>query len=411
METESKAMRVWLAQLDTQSEGTKKIYLRTLEAFLTRFKIEDGESLYRMKLDDLRSEDTRDRLRVEGMVKTYMVGKVKDGAAPMSAAQTGKAVVSFFKAQNVPFNLGRGDYPKGTGPGRRIISKEQIAEIYDKVGAEFRERNRALIMVLKDSGLRISDVVSLNVGNYTEAQVIHNADGEPFRVFDPVLTKKAKVNAFVHLGPESVKVLDTYLKERGNVRLDPLFTDRFRKRLGVTACSIQFDRLCKNIEGVSRLGAHSFRKFHFTALESAGVPQNWIKLLEGKNLGQSIGAYSHPEESGELTQTFIRSYDKLRVFGREGVQDLELRAKTQHLEAKVDTLTNEMEVFRNLAARMVYKDKVLKDIDFEAWEEVERRTVSDEALREAWEDREKRMKEEGIYLDIRARPRSSKNKQ
>ncbi len=310
MESETKAMRVWIAQLDTQSESTKIIYLRSLEAFLRRFKIEDGEILYRMKLNDLKSEDSRDRLQIEGMVKSFMAEKVKGGSAPASASQVGKAVNSFFKAQNLPFMLRRGDYPKGIGPGRRIINREQIAKIFDQVGAEFRLRNRALIMVLKDSGLRISDVVALDVEAYREAQTVKDENGEVFKVLDPLMTKKAKVAAFVHLGPESVKAVDDYLKDRTE---GPLFVDRFGKRMGITATSIQFDRLCKGL-GVSRIGAHSFRKFHFTGLETAGMPQNWIKLLEGKNLGQSIGAYSHPEENGELTRSYMKAYPKLRVF-------------------------------------------------------------------------------------------------
>jgi integrase len=111
--------------------------------------------------------------------------------------------------------------------GRRIILKEQIAETYDSVGAENRLRNRALIMVAKDTGVRISDISLLNVGHYRSAATMHNEEGKSFKIFGTIQTAKMKVNAHVHLGPEAVLAIDAYLAERGRPEDDsPFFIDR-----------------------------------------------------------------------------------------------------------------------------------------------------------------------------------------
>ncbi len=323
LEENNKAYRVWMDQLNTKAQGTRWTYLHWFTKFLERYEITDAEALYRMKVEDLKSEDTRDRLRVEAMAKTMMFEGIKVGYKPKTVAHLAKSLKSFFDAQNIPFSMKPADYPKGESIGRRLILKEQITAVYDNVGTENKLRNRGLIMVLKDSGLRISDAAALTVESYRTAQTVTNTAGEPFKVFDTIQTIKCKVNANVHLGPEAVKAVDAYLALRGNVPGDsPIFVDRDGKTMSSPALSEQFRRLCNHVKGVKRLGAHSFRKFHTTQLESAGLSENWIKKLQGKSLDQSTGSYSHPEETGDLTRQYIEKYDRLRLFGEADISQI-----------------------------------------------------------------------------------------
>ncbi len=341
LEENNKAYRVWMDQLNTKAQGTRWTYLHWFSKFLARYEVPDAEALYRMKLEDLKSEDTRDRLRVEAMAKTMMFEEIKNGYKPKTVAHLVKSLKSFFDAQNLPFSIKPGDMPKGESIGRRLILKDQIAAVFDSVGAENKLRNRALIMMLKDSGLRISDVAALTVESYKTAQIVTNTAGEPFKVFDTFQTIKCKVNANIHIGPEAVKAVDLYLAHRGDIRPDsPLFVDREGKTMSNPALSEQFRRLCRHVKG-TRLGAHSFRKFHTTQLESSGMAQNWIKKLQGKSLDQSTGSYSRPEETGELSTQYITSYDKLRLFGEADIS--QLRHELQETKAGQNGRVGELE--------------------------------------------------------------------
>ena len=342
MDTGTKSYNIWFDELNRQSEATKLIYLRWMGYFLERWGIPDAEELYRMKREDLRSEDPRDTLRVEGMARTFMAEKMREGLKANTVKMLVKALKSFFSAQNTPFIIRPRDLPRGDTLGMRLILKDQIAACYDSVGSENRLRNRALVMIAKDSGLRISDVSLLNVGHYRDAALVKNGEGDPFRVFDPVETKKAKVNAHIHLGPEAILAVDAYLSSRGALSPDaPLIRGRYGGRVGMNALSMQFKRLTNHVNGAKKLGAHSFRKFHTTQLEAAGMPLNWIKKVQGKSLDASTGVYSKPEESGELTASYVKAYDKLRVFGVDDVRQLRRELETE--KAKQDERVTEME--------------------------------------------------------------------
>ncbi len=348
----NRALGLWVQALDTQAPSTKTIYLRWMGYFLKRFEIPDAEALYRLKREDLRSDDPRDTMRVEQMVKTLMAEKMREGLKANSVKQLPKALKSFFDSQNVPFVIRPRDLPRGDTLGRKMILKEQIAKCSARGAAENQKRNRVILMSAKDAGIRISDISLLNVGHYRRAVLIRDAEGDPFRVFDPLETQKCAVNAHIHLGPEAVLAVDAYLGSRPGVGDDePLIVERGGERITMNALSMQFSRLCAHVPGAVRLGAHSFRKFHTTQLESAGVPINWIKKLQGKSLDPSTGVYSKPEESGDLTTAYIAAYPKLRVFGADDVRQLrrELEAvrETRGLQdEKMEEMRREIEAIK-----------------------------------------------------------------
>ena len=72
-----------------------------------------------------------------------------------------------------------------------------------------------MITTLKDSGLRISDMVNLDVSDYTGAREVFNEAGEMFKVFEPVRVVKTQTIAYVHIGPESIKDIDIYNLRKG----------------------------------------------------------------------------------------------------------------------------------------------------------------------------------------------------
>ena len=78
-----------------------------------------------------------------------------------------------------------------------------------------------------------------------------------------------------------------------------------------------------------RVSAHSFRKFHKTALEGAGVPAEWVLLLEGK----SASVYSRPQDGPELLEAYVNAYDSLRIHPHEKLGE-EVKVLKERLDAQ-----------------------------------------------------------------------------
>jgi len=353
METQGKAWEVWTQDLGTKAERTKDSYMRGLKRFLDRWEVEP-EELYNMRVEDLKSEDTRDHLRIERMVKTQMSEIQGDGYSAETCKMIKKSVQSFFESQNLELRFKKKDSPKGTHNGQWAVTTEYIQEMYDNMVFGYKLRNRALLLALKDTGLRISDLGALDVGDYLRAKTVLDDAEEPFKVFeDPEETQKMKIPAYIHMGPESVAAIDEYLQERRDEGEEltpdrPLFTqpkktkDVLEKgdRITKNAFTGVFNRLKKWLPNEGhKISAHSLRKFHRTKLEGAGMNEGWVKKLQGKK----ASVYSQPEHTGELTQKYVECYHALRIFGEQAsTQKIDEQAeRIKELEATIERLESE----------------------------------------------------------------------
>jgi integrase len=359
----TKALQVWNEELVGKAKHTKTIYINKFNLFLERWEL-SPDDLFELRKRSLESEDPRDKREVERMVRIMMAECKEAGFSASTCRQYSKALNSFFEAQGLPLKLKAKDHPKGFSNGQRLALGEHIRTMWDYAATQFKYRNRAMLMFLKDSGLRIGDANALNVSDWLEAET-RIVDGEAFKLFEPKETGKTKAPAYVIVGPETVEAVDRYLEERRETGLpmkpdSPLFLNRQNTRFHPDGFGHVFQRLGKFV-GKKRISAHSLRKFHTTMLESAGVPHNWIKKLQGRVVGGSMGPYSLPEETGELFQAYVRAYPKLRIFGEQAsTQKLEeqateiekLRNRIRELEAEKESeamaLRQEFEDFKRM---------------------------------------------------------------
>ncbi len=341
----SKSMEVWDLELTSKAPSTQRDYRRYFDRFLQRWTIKPDE-LYERRLKDLGSKDTRDHKGIERMVKAQMAEMKRSGLSASTCRMLNKAVNSFFEAQGLDLRVKAKDKPKGEAIGKRMITPEEIRTLWDNPGT-FRRRNRALMTFAKDSGLRVSDIAALTCKFYWEATQKDNLDGESFKAFRPFETVKEGIIAHIHIGPEAVEALDAYLEYRQE-RDGPLKPDSplFAVGLSGQPSSLNLDPIRRYTPdllsqffqrwrdrcGLSKeISAHSFRKYHLTMLQTGGVPDTWIAKLQGKSTKTSFGVYSRPEElPGELTRTYIRAYDKLRMFGKSDAVEA-LRLKNEDL--------------------------------------------------------------------------------
>lgn len=355
----SKAMEVWELELASKAPSTQRDYKRYFDRFTDRWTL-DPDELYDRRLNDLSSRDPRDHKHVERLVKTQMAEMKREGLSASTCRMLNKAVNSFFEAQGLDLRVKAKDKPKGEAIGKRMITPEEMRTMWDAPGV-YRLRNRALLVFGKDAGLRVGDMADMELRHYTEAETKHNLDGEPFKIFKPYETQKEGIIAYVHIGPESVEAIDAYLewrRGRGEIlsKDSPLFSVGLSgqpasanleaiRHFTHDMLSQFFQRWRTRCGLPKEVSAHSLRKYHLTMLQTGGVPDTWIAKLQGKSTKTSFGVYSQPEElPGELTKTYMKAYDKLRIFGKaesEALEDLRLRNEelATRLEERDERLT------------------------------------------------------------------------
>jgi integrase/recombinase XerD len=130
------------------------------------------------------------------------------------------------------------------------IPIENIQKLIDStISSRNRERDRAILFTLTDTGVRASELLALNVKDVDLAtgsiRVLHGK-GDKFRV--------------TFLGEKGRKALHDYLRTRTNLTQDePLFLNDENQRLGMAGLRMLITRLSKRAK-VPYQAIHSFRR-------------------------------------------------------------------------------------------------------------------------------------------------------
>lgn len=353
----------WESELSVLAENTVYNYRNGLRHFLEHLGV-DHEGLYEMQKACLEDGDRRSDRRVVLVLRSFLQEMVDEGYAGGTTHNIAAAVKKFMDTNKLHFDIRRRDLPPMNVQGSYPFSHDHIREIYDLCNAPFRLRNRALIMVSKDTGFRCSDLSNFDVEHYLEAHSVCTLEGERFKVFKPYATKKTGELAYPHLGPEAIEALEGYRDGRES---GPLFLNRSGKRLSGVSISEIFSRLTAKIDGGDNLSHHSFRKFHRTQLE-ARMRASWIKKLQGK----ATDPYTMPERTTEtdapdnlrgeskLTVAYIQNYDVLRIFQNRELKKLRKTVKEQrervnvipYLQARIEAQNLELERQREESKRI-----------------------------------------------------------
>lgn len=323
----------WLNEvLANRAASTRRAYRIYLTQFL-KYLDTTAEAVVAQREQDLQSGDVREKKRYENRVKKFDQVLKERGRAPGSRKQAWGAVKSFFRAFDLDLKLTREDAPKGESEEQRAITKPEIRRLL----AIADHRNAAIIYMLKDTGLRVSDLAQLRVGDVDlEAEY-------------PMLkrrTKKRGIIAKTFLGPEAQTALKKYLAARrygtntipreAITATSPLFRKttiavQQMTANGVTVCM----RRLMSMAQLQDVSAHAFRRFYETALEAAGVSPNWIDQMIGHRLSGARGSYSKPTDT-VLREAYTAAYDRLRVdeptFDNERIQRLEEERQQEHGE-------------------------------------------------------------------------------
>jgi len=304
-----KSVKVWENTLANRSQSTRQQYIRYFNNFLDYAGV-SADELREMKYLEDQNAKPWERNRVENLLRSYMKSLEERGLTCSTQNLALAATRSFFEAQGMPLFLKREDRPAGCAFGSKTLTREEIRQI--KNATELL-RDKALIIFLKDSGLRQSDAAKLNWRDFKDY-------GEGFWGFQ-IQTKKKKTKARGFIGPEATELLQLYKRKRmegtkkllpeENIEDNPVFA-----LVGEPTKPVKSAVMCANIgkiislAGIENASPHGFRKFWEQSVHFEH--EAYQKQLNGRALDSVERAY-YWKEVPELLEMYRSNYHNLMI--------------------------------------------------------------------------------------------------
>ena len=269
------------------------------------------------RIKDVANPNRKIQRRFESLFKAFLAEEKKKNYAPLTLQTIFASVRSFFEAHYYPLIMRKSDYPTGDSNGAKRATKEQIFKALN-----FTARNKptttALILTLKDSALRVSDMRLLKCDI-----ILDNPDADVIPL--QRITQKTKLLAKTFIGEEAITALKAYLDRRRKgsrkvapetiTRNSPLFrtwTTGKVKPMSRTNMSTLVRTAFLGV-GIKKVSAHSLRRYFQTTMEEANINVNWIDQMMGHELINCRGAYSKPTDE-QLETAYRKAYNNLRIY-------------------------------------------------------------------------------------------------
>jgi len=323
-----------------------------------------------MKFQEDQASKPWERNQIENLLRQYLK-HMETSYTCSTQKMVYAAVRSFFDAQGMPLFLKREDRPRGCAFGSKVLRREEIRRLRN--ATEYL-RDKALILFLKDSGLRESDVARLLWRDLKEY-------GEGFMGFE-IQTKKKKTKARAFVGPETTEVLNLYREKRlqgtqklppeENIEDHPVFAllSNPSKRLRPVSMSGVIGDIIK-LAGIEGATPHGLRKFWEQNMHVENIA--YQKQMNGRALTEVERAYFW-KETPELFEMYKANYPNLRVEKqefREAEQRLRkeyeretgaLRDQIRELERKNRDLRGKLEEFGVVENKVVQLERDMKEV-------------------------------------------------
>jgi len=184
---------------------------------------------------------------------------------------------------------------------RLMESPKSIPEKSSKASKENRSRDRAILELLYSSGLRVSELVGLNLDQL-------NSDLGIVRVMG-----KGRKERIVPVGIKALEALKVYLEERGASRgEDPIFVNSFGERLTTRSVGRLIKKYTKHSGIFRKVSPHSLRHTFATHLLDAGADIREIQEMLGHASLSTTQKYTHVS-MGRLMEVYDKAHP--RSFG------------------------------------------------------------------------------------------------
>jgi integrase/recombinase XerD len=341
-----KASKLWLTAIQTDKSGSKhteREYCRGLKAFCDWIGKTPDQLITERKaeLKDAETEmDTENKLREFCAV----LENKKTVTRTTIATKYHAPVKSFYSYNNVPLKLRT---PKHTTREREPHTIEQIKALMKIVDV----RERAFIMLLKDSGMSREDAVMLRYG---DIKAEYEAGKEVIHL--KVVRQKESIEYDTFIGKNAIESIKAYLEFRQRPRTitriekdekitetitekitedTPIIATLHGKALTPENFSTIFDRLSD--KAGFKTSPHRFRKF-FESHLGLSAPSMLVKKWMGHSLGVET-AYFKPSIE-EQRQKYIESYREIDLSEKQTLSELKVKQMIA-LEQLKQTVTSE----------------------------------------------------------------------
>lgn len=255
------------------SELTRKSYLQRVTKFLQWLDGCPGSDLALV-----------DQIERDFHVREFKAALLIKGTSASSINGILCAIDSFYLSRGMQAgNIKRMELPR-TAP--RALTEEEEKRLHKSL-ARTTLRNRALVVLMLNTGLRISEISALNVGDVT---LTARTGAVIVRCGKGLKTRTVPLNA------DAREVLIEYFSKSTSRAEDaPLFVSQKKSRLSIAS----IDRIIRKL-GLSagiELSAHDCRHSFVTSLVRQGFDLVLISELSGHSRIETLKRYSMPTQS------------------------------------------------------------------------------------------------------------------
>ena len=391
---EFKEVEKWLIG---KAKETKKVYLIALNTYCKYRGLNPKQLIDEIEED--RKKPRRERGEVEFKLKEFhewllnekdkMMGgwkprKVgKKGLSPKRANMIVNTVRSFYKINGFPvLNLRLPKAPPLKKNHKLTLRAEHVKKLVDHSPTI---RDKAIILMLFQSGMDISTLISLNYGDV--ARGLEN-DECPLAIH--VVRKKAGIEYTTFIGRDAIDALKAYLNKRrqkqGDIKYDePLFVKEREIKGDKRITRNAIDKMLKQVAVLSGVVSkeemenadmnpcrpHALRGAFSTIMKLQGVNNEIVEYWMGHAIPYE-SAYMIPQE------------DELRKIYAEHEEALSINRATEQIKKLEQKFNGKMETYDEIINRQAAEiEKLRRELG-------ERKSVADALLKEIKDKPEKR---------------------
>jgi len=350
--------QTWLKTISSQS-GV--IYLNALKKFC-EWCGKNPQELILQRDRELKNDDPNDRTGIRDLVLDFRHHLEHVGLAPKTINSYDGAIRSFFTSvlgKRGMINV-RNYRNRGVTQKKDLIpTLEELKKMIDAMSLEEGFR----ILFLAQTGMRVSDAISLKIGNIKRELDLGNT---PLAIrFIPKKDRELIGERITFLGSDGVEMLKQYLawreKQEETITEDsPLFVGRTKRQKGKKIISITDQGFNDTVHEAARragigngngkygrIRIHCLRKFFITQMTNHGMEDKIVNFLTCHKISEVDGVYWN-----RRVDTLRRIYAERQQYvnlinGKKKHFDMKqmkgILAKIKDLEGRIDSLpTSEM---------------------------------------------------------------------
>lgn len=372
-----KAGKRWLNALmvdRTGSKHTEREYSRSLFTFC-QWIGKNPDQLIAERKTELKNSETEKNTEDKVREFCLWLEKTRDITRTTVATKYHAPLKSFYNYNDVPLKLRT---PKHTMRRREPHTTEQIKALMN-IGDV---RERATMMLLKDSGMSREDAVQVKYGS-----IKNEFEANKEVVHIKTVRQKEAIQYDTFIGSNAIEHLKAYLNYRRTLGEEitedsPLIATLGGKPLAPEALSAIFIRLGKKIG--FKTSPHRFRKY-FESHLGLSVPSIVVKYWMGHSLGVEGSYFLPPLE--KQREKYTEAYHEIDIFKKE-VSELERRKQVMLDHARLMKWNKEkLELLKNLLARATEEedlDNIGEQLEREKLEPIDCEKMISESELEEW---------------------------